>query len=307
MLLEIRRISYKIFKRYKVIRKLISKYPLTYNCMLDLLPFLTRLNENLERVNNRVSKYLKNPNAKQIHDVRTAIRRLDATYVILPKKNRSGSSLSDYILKCKEFFKVNSEIRDLDVIYEKLQKYPSNDRKDSIIEALKASRDANLQRAKIIADSLKNTDTTKIIDKIGVTEKELEKRYNKIISRLISRIESTLPVVLTSPTNLEELHHLRISCKKLRYLFELLPEGNSNVLKIRKNLQKLQDILGIIHDYDFTIEYLSSLELSSPEIQEIISIEKEERNAKYCEFLRFCKRRLGISPDSFLILIKNLN
>lgn len=59
--------------------------------MLYTLPFLTKLSENLQRANNRVGKYLKTPSAKQIHDVRTAIRRLDATYLILPKKNRTGS------------------------------------------------------------------------------------------------------------------------------------------------------------------------------------------------------------------------
>jgi CHAD domain-containing protein len=274
--------------------------------MLYLLPFLTSLSENLQRVNNRVSKYLKNSNAKQIHDVRTSIRRLDATYLILPKKNRTGTSLSDYVLKCKEFFKVNSEIRDLDIIYEKLQKYPSNAHRNRVIEALKASRDATLERAKTIARSLKSTDTTRIIDKIGVTEKELQKRYNKMISRLISRIESTFPAVLTNQAKLEELHDLRISCKKLRYLLELLPGDKNNVLKTRKTLQKLQDILGTLHDYDFTIEYLSSWGQSSAEIQEIITIEKEERNEKYHEFLRYCKRRLDISQDSFLIMIKSL-
>lgn len=272
--------------------------------MLYLLPFLTTLSENLQRVNNRVSKYLKTSNAKQIHDVRTSIRRLDATYLILPKKNRTGSSLSEYVLKCKEFFKVNSEIRDLDIIHEKLQKYPSNAQRNGVIEALKASRVATLERAKTIARSLKSTDTTRIIDKIGVTEKELQKRYNKMISRLISRIESTFPAVLTNQAKLEELHDLRISCKKLRYLLELLPEDKNNVLKTRKTLQKLQDILGTIHDYDFTIEYLSSLGQSSIEIQKIIAIEKEERNAKYDEFLKFCKRRLDISQDSFFIMDK---
>jgi CHAD domain-containing protein len=263
--------------------------------MVYLLPFLTSISENLQRVNNRVSKYLKTPNAKQIHDVRTSIRRLDATYLILPKKNRTGTSLSDYVLKCKEFFKVNSEIRDLDIIYEKLQKYPSNAHRNRVIEELKASRNATLERAKTIAHSLKSTDTTRIIDKIGVTEKELQKRYNKMISRLISRIESTFPAVLTNQAKLEELHDLRISCKKLRYLLELLSEDKNNVLKARKTLQKLQDILGTLHEYDFTIEYLSSLGQSSTEIQEIITIEKEERNAKYHKFLRICKKRMDFS------------
>jgi CHAD domain-containing protein len=239
---------------------------------------LTRLSENLQRVNNPVNKYLKSPNAKQIHDVRTAIRRLDATFLTLPKKNRSGSSLSEYVLKCKELFNVNSEIRDLDIICEKLQKYPSSDQRNSLIESLKTTRDANLENAKTIARSIKRIDTSKIIDKIGVTEKELQKRYDKMVSRLISMIESTFPVVLTSPSKLEELHDLRITCKKLKYLLELQADEKKSVLKTRKTLQKLQDILGAIHDYDFAIKYFSSLGQSSLELYFSIFIICKVRN-----------------------------
>jgi CHAD domain-containing protein len=274
--------------------------------LLKLLPFLTKLSENLRKVHNRINKYLKDPNEKQIHDVRTAIRRLDATFLILPKKYRNGSPLSEYVLKCKEFFKVNSEIRDYDIIYAKLQKYPSNAQRDSVIETLRATRDASLEHAKSIAGSLKSTDTSKIIDKIGVTEKDLQKRFDKILARLISNIESTFPVVLSDSLKIEELHDLRISCKKLRYLLELLPEENQGALKTSKTLQKLQDILGAIHDYDFTTDYLSSLGQSSKEIQEIINSENEERRLKFDEFLKYCKRRLDISPDSFLIMIRSL-
>jgi len=274
--------------------------------LLNLLPYLTKLSENLRRVHNRVNKYLKDPNAKQIHDVRTAIRRLDATFLILPKKYRNGSPLSEYVLNCKEFFKVNSEIRDYDIIYAKLQKYPSNAQRDSVIETLRATRDASLEHAKSIAGSLISTDTSKIIDKIGVTEKDLQKRFDKILAKLISSIESTFPVVLTDSLKIKELHDLRISCKKLRYLLELLPDENQEALKTRKTLQKLQDILGAIHDYDFTTNYLNSLGQSFKEIQEIISSENEERRLKFDEFLRYCKRRLDISPDSFLIMIRSL-
>jgi CHAD domain-containing protein len=274
--------------------------------LLNLLPFLTKLSENLRRVHNRVNKYLKDPNEKQIHDVRTGIRRLDATFLILPKKYRNGSPLSEYVLKCKEFFKVNSEIRDYDIIYAKLQKYPSNAQRDSVIETLRGTRDASLEHAKSIAGSLKSTDTSKIIDKIGVTEKDLQRRFDKILARLISNIESTFPVVLIDSLKIEELHDLRISCKKLRYLLELLPDENQGALKTRKTLQKLQDILGAIHDFDFTTDYLSSLGQSSKEIQEIINSENEERRLKFDEFLKYCRRRLAISPDSFLIMIRSL-
>ena len=273
--------------------------------MLNLLPFLTKLSENLQRVNNRINKYLKKPNAKQIHDVRTAIRRLDATFSSLPKKYRNGSSLSKYVLQCKELFKINSEIRDFDIINEKLQKYPSNAQRDSIIETLKETRNAKLETAKTLALSLKGIDIATILDEISVTEKELQKRYNKILSRLISDIESTFPVVLAKPLALEELHDLRIACKKLRYMLELLPDENKLAVQIGKSLQKLQDILGSVHDSDFTIGYLRSLPQSSEEIQEIVNMENDERRLKFEQFMNYCKRQLRISPESFLIKIRS--
>lgn len=273
--------------------------------MLNLLPFLTKLSENLQRVNNRINKYLKKPNAKQIHDVRTAIRRLDATFSSLPKKYRNGSSLSKYVLQCKELFKINSEIRDFDIINEKLQKYPSNAQRDSIIETLEETRNAKLETAKTVALSLKGIDIATILDEISVTEKELQKRYNKILSRLISDIESTFPVVLAKPLALEELHDLRIACKKLRYMLELLPDENKLAVQIGKSLQKLQDILGSVHDSDFTIGYLRSLPQSSKEIQEIINMENDERRLKFEQFMNYCKRQLRISPESFLIKIRS--
>ncbi|MGH9997553.1 MAG: CHAD domain-containing protein [Nitrososphaeraceae archaeon] len=265
---------------------------------------MTKLSENLQRVNNRVNKYLIKPNAKQIHDVRTSIRRLDATFSTLPKRYRNGSSLSKYVLQCKELFKINSEIRDFDIIYEKLQKYPSSSQRDSIIEALKKIRKVRLERAKTIAVPLKSTDIATILDEIGVTEKELQKRYNKIVSRLISIIESTFPVVLSNPLALKELHDLRITCKKLRYMLELLPDENKLAIETRESLQKIQDNLGFIHDSDFTISYLRSLPQSSKEIQEIIDKENDHRRLQFERFLNYSKRRLGISPDSFLFKIR---
>ena len=275
--------------------------------LLNLVPFLTRLHENLRRVNNRVNKYLRDPNEKQIHDIRTAIRRLEAAFSTLPKNYRKTITLSEYVLTCKNLFKVNSEIRDMDIISQKLQKYPVNDHRDRNIQILKETRATKLEHAKEIALSLKNTGISKILDKTDVTEKNLQKRYNKILSRLISRLESNFPIVITDSSSIEELHDLRKFCKKLRYMLELLPDHNKSAVgQMRKTLQKIQDILGAIHDYDFTIQYLKSVENLSKEIQEIIDTEMDERRIKYEEFLKFCKRRLHISPESFLIKIRRL-
>jgi CHAD domain-containing protein len=275
--------------------------------VLNLLPFLTKLSENLQSVNNRINKYLKKPNAKQIHDIRTSIRRLDATFSTLPKRYRNGTSLSKYVLQCKELFKINSEIRDFDIIIEKLQKYPSSGQRDNIIEDLKKTKLARLQRAKTIAVPLKSIDTGTILDELGVTEKELQKRFIKIVSRLVSTIDSIFPVVLSNPQALKELHDLRIACKKLRYMLELLPNKNKLAVQTRESLKKIQDSLGSIHDSDFTIGYLKSLSQSSKEIQAIIDKEDEYRRLQSERFLNYSKRRLGISPDSFLFKLRSFN
>ena len=272
--------------------------------MLDILPFLTKLHENLQRVNNRIKKYLKDPKAKNIHDLRTSIRRLNAAYSTLPKKYRTGSSMSTYILSCKELFKINSEIRDLDIIYEKLQKYPPNDSRNKIIDTLKGTRVTKLEYAKNVALVLNNTDVSKLLDEIKVTQKELEKRYNKIVTNLISKIETNFPIVITDSTKIEELHDLRKACKKLRYMLELLPIENKKALEMRKTLQKIQDSLGMIHDYDFTINHLELNEQPSNEVREIVNNEMQERKLNYERFIRFCTRRLRMSPDSFLIRIR---
>ena len=90
-------------------------------------------------------------------------------------------------------------------------------------------------------------------------------------------------------------------------MLELLPDENRLAVPTRESVQKLQDILGSIHDSDFTIGYLRSLGQSSKEIQEMINMESDERKSKFEQFLNYCKRRLGISPDSFLIKIRSFN
>ena len=273
--------------------------------MLTLLPFLTKLHESIERLNSRTKAYIKNPNDKHIHDVRTSVRRFNATFLSLPKKYRTGPILlSEYNQIANKFFKVNSKIRDYDIIVQKLNNYTQSSQRDLVIDSIKKDRQLNLEKAKTIAISLKDLGSNKVIDKMNITEKELQKRYNKVISSFISKIELNFPIVITNALKIEELHQLRKDCKKMRYMLELLPEDNTDAIELKKIFEKIQDHLGCIHDFDITIYYLRSLE-PNREIQEIINTETENRRLKYAEFLNFSKRRLQLTRDSFLIRIKS--
>ena len=276
---------------------------------MTLLAFLIKLHENLRKFDSKTNSYIKNSNEKNIHDVRTSIRRFNAAFLILPKRYRKGCLLSDYNQLANKFFRVNSEIRDMDIIQEKLNGYPQTDQRNIVIDVLKKNRQSNLEGAKSIALALKNMNSNKILDKMDITEKELHKRYNKLFVELVSKIESNFLIVITNTLKIEELHELRKDCKKLKYILELLIKDNNNknniAMGLIKTLQNIQDILGSIRDYDITIDYLKKLE-PSKEIQEIVNNEIEQRRLKYEEFLRFCKRRLHISRDSFFARIKSL-
>src|SRR5215469_7032710 len=91
---------------------------------LSLTPrhFVTKMEENVKRVDDRLDDYIKDSNENNIHDIRTATRRLDASYMSLPKKIRRKTKIRKFVTTSKQLFKVNSQIRDCDIICEKLQK-----------------------------------------------------------------------------------------------------------------------------------------------------------------------------------------
>jgi CHAD domain-containing protein len=256
-------------------------------------------------LNRKTDHYIDDPNEKNIHDIRTSIRRFNAAVSTLPRKYREEPLLLEYSKIANKLFKVNSEIRDSDIILNKLEKFSSGPKKNMVIDTLNQTRQAKLENAKTIAQTLKNLNSN-MINGIGVTENELQKRYSKILSKLISRIDDGFPIVLTNPLRLEELHGLRKDCKKVRYLLELLDKDNKNATSLRRILEKVQDILGAIHDSDATIMYLRSY-APNQEIQEVINKEIKQRESRYNEFLQYAKRGLHLSPHSLLMRLKNVN
>ena len=83
--------------------------------------FLKIFEEKQDRSKKRLDEYLKNPDSEQVHDLRTSIRRLEASYIILPKSCKTKKT--NYFVKSyKSLFRKNRSIRDADVIVERLEK-----------------------------------------------------------------------------------------------------------------------------------------------------------------------------------------
>ena len=273
--------------------------------MITLLQYLIKLHENSRRLNRKTDHYINDPNEKNIHDIRTSIRRFNAAVSTLPRKYREEPLLLEYSKIANKLFKVNSEIRDSDIILTKLEKFSLSPQRNIVTDTLKQTRQAKLENAKTMAQNLKNLNSN-MINGIGVTENELQKRYSKILSKLISRIDDVFPIVLTNPLKLEELHELRKDCKKIRYMLELVEKDDKNAASLIRILEKVQDILGSIHDSDATIIYLRSF-APNQEIQEVINKETKQRELGYEKFLLYSKRSLHLNPDSLLMRLKNTN
>jgi CHAD domain-containing protein len=286
--------------------------------------FLSTLEASVQRVDKRLNDYLKDPNENNIHDIRTAIRRLSASFGSLPKRERKKKKNRDYLTTARYLFKINSQIRDNDIINAKLEKYSSETAYAKLTDSLKRRRKTHLYTAAKIAKSLRQLPVPYITED-DIEEIQLQRRYNKVVRRLSERIEINLPVVLANKNKIVELHEMRKNCKKLRYILELIPDQDNSKEKnttIREHediqeilglihvqntkethkmiteLEDIQDILGSIHDNDIIIAYLKRVKHFT-EIENILDNENRERNTRYEEFVQFCKRNLTNSGNNF--------
>ena len=272
--------------------------------------FAAKMEENIKRVESRDSDYIKDSNETNIHDIRTAVRRLDASYKSLPKKLRRNNRISRYMNTSKQLFKLNSQIRDYDIIGEKLQKYSSDTMYNKLSNLLKKRRETKLASARKVALSLRDVRRPQI-DESDLPPNKLEARFNKVVARLVESIELDLPIVLTNPDKIKELHELRKDCKKLRYLLELIPHHDSNsndkgvnskdINAMITTLEDIQDILGSIHDNDTAISFLKQVSRRKKwKVSHILHNEISERAKKYEDLIQFCKRNLSDNTHNFL-------
>jgi CHAD domain-containing protein len=300
---------------------------------IDSKEYLNKSERNIQRVNNKLDDYLKAPNEEHIHDIRTSIRRLRASYQSLPKSIRNKKKIKKFVAKSKELFSINSKVRDYDIIFEMLSEYMSSEKApkheqqqlsqssraiSNLLKSLETVRNRELTESKTLAVELRKLSVPKLGDNnINISEKKLKKRFNNVVGKLANTIEKNYPVVLSSSKRLIELHEMRKDCKKLRYLLELLPidtdvknQDKVKVSQLIDELEKVQDMLGTIHDYDTTIAYIKKHVENHSKYRSLNNIVKyvyEDRRKKFEQFIEYCRVDLSNSKDNLFVNIMNIN
>ena len=295
---------------------------------IDLNTYFDNFVHNIHKVDGRLDDYLADPNENNIHDIRTSIRRLESAFLACPKQMRK-KKMSQFVKESKRLFKANSEIRDFDIILEKVSQEGQMDELqiESFEKGIEKIRGQSLDKAVSIAHNLRKLDVPHInIYNSGYDLEFLQNKlmfqYNRVVLEYLLGIEKNIPIVINDSYRVEELHQVRKDSKKLRYLFELLlterDKDKDNIDKSNENkinnysnnqniwnqielLKKMQDMLGNIHDYDMTIAYLKRQGKRKSFVTEM-NISNHRMN-KYKEFVNYFKTNISNTNNKLVISI----
>lgn len=242
-----------------------------------------------------------NSNIEYLHDLRVAVRKVRAIFVILEEY-----FLSDRLMICKKKFnkigKITNAPRDLDVYLETLENFslsmPNGDKNklDRLLSILKLQRD---EEYKVLISFIRSSKFIKTLDKFSLFTKgecysALSEQDAKIVAKnrlssLYEKISSDCHKLTITSSN-KDFHKLRIEFKKLRYLIELfLPvyRKKKSLLLVSK-LKSLQTQLGNFNDLDVQLNTLDSfitkydLDIKEQEIIKILQLKflKEQQEIK---------------------------
>jgi CHAD domain-containing protein len=250
--------------------------------------FAKRYNEFAKALTRRVKAYLRDPNPENVHRLRTATRRLQAAFMLLPKTTRNEKKAEKAMARIKELMKVNASVRDQDIVLSKLSKYKQTPAIERLTAGLRKSRKSHLAPARELASHVQKNPGPQVKPK-DLSDSALQKRYDKVVGKLSSKIISELPLVREDQAKVEELHVVRRDCKQLRYVLEM--SEYSRPPRPLVALRSWQDLLGTIRDHDVMIAYLQSLK-KSPEIQSALNTEIENRNGSYRKFVEASRENL---------------
>lgn len=223
-------------------------------------------------------RLVKNPDEEAIHDARTAIRRVEAQLALLPKSVRKSPEVRELRERYGRAMATSAKVRDLDIVRAKVSSELGQD--SQLLEGIAARRRSAAEAARKAAASARALVVPTLSVEVG--QAKLQRRFEKVVDRLEDRIGGLLPVVTADPGRMEELHRLRIACKKLRYTLELAPEGRSR--RVLSLMEGWQDALGAIRDWDVTIAYLKRE--GSPSAEGLLRKGVAERDREHRAFAR---------------------
>lgn len=203
-----------------------------------------------------LDRFLDSPSEPALHDLRVAVRRLDAYMELLPKRVRKTKETGRFAKRLRRLLERTAAVRDLDAIRLKAVGYQDGSAKERLLSRVRKDRRRLLGDALAAAASVKEL-LPAVLRAHDVDGEVLQTRLTKVTADLTAKIDGLLPVVVGDPRSVKDLHRLRIDCKRLRYTLELAEGGAAS--GAMATLKDLQDALGAVHDSDVAGMYLGKM------------------------------------------------
>ena len=197
----------------------------------------------LRTAQKRLDAYPDTSDPETVHRMRTALRRMDSAYQVIPKGARTPSS-DGVVADLMDFFRMNGRIRNLDIMLEKLQWYgygPDSDSAAAITRLRKRRHKKTLGVARRLHHRLEEPHL-KDVPAAPPDTKTLELDILQLAG-----------VVSGDESKIDELHTLRKLVKRLRYTLEATPGSDAETIRC---LRYLQGLMGDIHDCDMFLAYM---------------------------------------------------
>jgi CHAD domain-containing protein len=242
----------------------------------------SRLHEQLREIERHDPGTRLGRDPESLHDMRVAVRRLRA--LLRAGQDLIASDTAEIDARLKQLGGVLGEVRDLDVLLERLDKEAAAlggedaTQAASLLAALQTERSGS--RNRLLAALHSNEylslldDTARMID--GLTPSSAETNLEELADKAFAKLRKAVRGLPHEPAD-EELHAVRKRGKRARYAAELAGRK-----KFVKRAKTLQDVLGEHQDAVVAAQRLRLLAAEAPPEQalaagRLVEREKERR------------------------------
>ena len=220
----------------------------------DTLP--ARLAEQAHELTAQAEVALADTDPEGVHQLRVAVRRARAVL-------KTSGGYDELTAELRWIFRKLGPLRDLDVLLARFRGDTTGFSPDELaaverlLAGLVADREKALRRASKALRDERFARLVKSLEAATPSEGETEPDLVAEIAKPHDRLREEVAAIGTEPSD-DQLHELRISGKKLRYVAEMATGKQARSLV--KATKKFQDVLGEFHDACVAEERLRALE-----------------------------------------------
>lgn len=253
--------------RPKVFRALDHDSPASRSAESPFMALQAGLREQLREIERHDPGTRLGRDPESLHAMRVAVRRLRA--LLRAGKPLSAGDTGELDARLKQLGRVLGDVRDLDVLLERLDGEAAELGRDDAQQAralLRGLRSDRSRARRRLLTALRSDKYLSLLDDTARTLEELEPSgeetsLDELAARAFAKVRKAVRRLPDEPTD-EELHAVRKAGKRARYAAELAGRK-----KLARRAKRLQDVLGEHQDSVVSAERLRELAAGAPPAQ----------------------------------------